>query len=450
MPDTGSPTADLARFVTIAEVPEPVLAAGAAALVDTLGVAIAARDEDVVRHARAWVAELQAAPVARIWGTECASAPSEAAFVNGIAAHALDFDDGMEGLHGHPSATLMPVALAVGEAVGSSGREVLAAYAIGIEVASAVGRVLGYGHYLKGWHKTSTVGVFAAATAAARLQGLDAQATCHAWGLAAAQMSGLLASFGTMAKSFQAGHAARCGVLAAGLARRGVTANARILDPGSGLLAAYAGSDGLALPAPGAHWALLSPGLSFKRWPCCYTSHRPLAGLLALMERHALHPAAVERVEVGFLPGADVALVSRAPQTGLEALVSLEYPLAAALLDGRVDRLAFTDAMVQRPEAQAAMRRILRRTRPSDRQHSWREGDVELVVVTREATYAERIVAIPGTAEAPMTPAETEAKFLACVVPALGDAAAAGLLTAARGAARLSCIRDLTALAVAT
>lgn len=404
------------------------------------------------RYVRDWVAELRAAPAARVWGTALASAPSEAAFANATAAHALDFDDGMEGLHGHPSATAMPVALAMGEAVGASGLQVLTAYALGIEVASIVGRALGYAHYLKGWHKTSTVGVFSAATVAARLQGLDAQATAHAWGLAAAQMSGLLASFGTMAKSFQAGHAARCGIVAAGLARRGFTAHARILDAQGGLFTTYGATDGTPVSqltrALGTEWALLSPRLSFKRWPCCYTSHRPLAGLFALMARHALEPETIERIEVGFLPGSDVALVSRAPRTGLEALVSVEYVLAAALLDRRIDRASFTDAMVARPAVQALMRKVARHYQPSSGQHSWREGAVELSVATRRAQFSERILAVPGTPQAPMSGDEMQAKFLGCASPVLGEPGATALLAAARNAAELPCIRELTALAV--
>lgn len=141
-------TGALASFVTgtrAAELPGAVLDAARAALTDTLGVALAGRSEPAAHIAARWVEDLGARAQATCWGRNLATSPSEAAFANGVAAHALDFDDSHPSLRGHPSATLVPTALAVGEVAHASGADVLAAYALGLEVAGKLSRGLGHG-----------------------------------------------------------------------------------------------------------------------------------------------------------------------------------------------------------------------------------------------------------------------------------------------------------------
>ena len=226
-------TRQLASFVAdtrIRDIPPDALRRARDALIDTLGVGLAGSREPGAKIARQYAQELGARPQASVWGTPLATSPAEAAFANGISAHALDFDDSMPTLRGHPSAPLIAAALAVGEVTGASGRSVLAAYVLGIEIGGKLGRVLGTGHYMRGWHTTSTVGTFTATAIAARLWRLDAGALQRAWGIAASQVSGLVRNFGTMTKPFHAGRAARCGVLSAWLANRGQTADNAIFD----------------------------------------------------------------------------------------------------------------------------------------------------------------------------------------------------------------------------
>ena len=169
---------------------------------------------------------------------------AEAAFANAISAHALDFDDTHPSGRGHMSVCLVPTLLALGEELGSSGRDLLAAYVIGLEIAGAFGRAFGPGHLHKGWHPTATVGTLAATAAAARLSGLDVEQVKRAWGNAASQMGGLARNFGTMTKPFHAGHAARTGYISAWMAYKGLTANTAIFDDKGGVLDTFSGGDG--------------------------------------------------------------------------------------------------------------------------------------------------------------------------------------------------------------
>jgi 2-methylcitrate dehydratase PrpD len=418
-------TARLADFVTKTDaIPVDVLDAAKVALADTLAVGVAGSAEEPSTIARGWLAELGGRPQATVWGHQSSAPAADAAFVNGVAGHALDFDDSLPTLRGHPSTTMVPVALAVAEAVGASGRAVLSAYAIGLEVGAKLAQALGNGHYLRGWHNTATVGVFSATTVAARLTGLDALQLRHAWGLAASQSAGLVRNFGTMTKPFHAGHAARCAVTAAWLARHGFTADPDIFDGKGSFLAAYAGDDarplaplldGLASP-----WEALAPGVNYKRWPCCYCNHRAIGGLLEMLAEHEVRPDDVDSITIGFPPGADEALIHDDPQTGLEGKFSIQYSVAATVLDRCVTMDSFTDAMVQRPAARELMRKVRRARVPDSKIYSGTLGYTDIEIVTRRGKFARRIDRAPGSAAWPMTPSDHEEKFVDCAARVLG------------------------------
>src|SRR6185295_8607308 len=207
------------------------------------GVALVGSLDEVGEITLAYVAGLGARREATLWATHAGTSMAEAAFVNGVFGHALDFDDVQASVHGHPSTTMIPAAIAVGEAVNASGKDVLAAYALGLEVSGKLGIAFGSGHYQRGWHATATTGVFGTAAVAARLLKLDVTQLRNALGLAASQAAGLLRNFGTMTKPFHAGHAARCGVQSALLARAGFTADTSIFDGKDGFLRVYGDGD---------------------------------------------------------------------------------------------------------------------------------------------------------------------------------------------------------------
>jgi 2-methylcitrate dehydratase PrpD len=448
-------TARLADFVTKTEaIPAEVLEAATVALADTLAVGVAGSAEEPAAIARAWLAELGGRSHATVWGHDIGASAAEAAFANGVAGHALDFDDSLPTLRGHPSTTMVPVALAVAETNGASGRAVLAAYAVGLEVGAKLAQALGNGHYLRGWHNTATVGVFAATAVAARLSGLDALELRHAWGLAASQAAGLVRNFGTMTKPFHAGHAARCAVTAVWLAHHGFTADPDIFDGKGSFLAAYAGDDGKPLASLldglANPWEALAPGVNYKRWPCCYCNHRAIGGLLEMLSENQVRPDEVEAITIGFPPGADEALIHDDPQTGLEGKFSIQYSVAATVLDRRVTMDSFTDAMVQRPAARELMRKVRRARVPDSKIYSGTLGYTDVEIVTPRGKFARRIDRAPGSAAWPMTANDHEEKFVDCASRVLGRDAAQALYRLACRVDELPDVRKLVRATVPT
>lgn len=443
-------TERLARFVVetkASDIPEAIVTGARDALIDTVGVALAGTLEPAAGIAASWIRDLGAKPQATFWGSELATSPAEAAFANGVCAHALDFDDSHPSLRGHPDATMVPAALAVGEVAHVPGEEVLAACVLGLEIAGKLGRALGHGHYLRGWHTTSTIGALSCTAAAARLWGLDVIGLQRAWGLAASQMSGLVRNFGTMAKPFHAGHAARCGVLSAWMARHGFTADSAIFDGKGNALDTYRGEDGKRLSdlvgRLGQPWEMADPGVYVKRWPCCYSNHRAVGGLLTLIERHGLNADEVAEIAVGFLPGTDTALVSRDPGTGLEGKFSVEYALAATLLDRSLTLETFTDAMVQRPRVRELMRRVRRYSIADDRLYSGISGYTDVAVQTPRGRFELRVDRVPGSPAWPMTEEDRVGKFMDCAARVLGAVDAGHLLDLCRRCRALPDIREL-------
>src|SRR5262245_33828786 len=444
-------TQRLAEFVIdtrTSDVPSNVMDAARDALIDTLGVALVGSLDEVGEITLRYVSGLGARAEAAIWGTHVATSMAEAAFVNGVFGHALDFDDVHASVHGHPSTTMIPAALAAGEAAGASGKDVLAAYAVGLEVAGKLGVAFGNGHYQRGWHATATTGVFASAAVAARLLKLSVMQLRNALGLAASQAAGLLRNFGTMTKPFHAGHAARCGVQSALLARSGFTADISILDGKDGFIRTYGEKDAQPLEPLlarlGQPWEAVSPGISFKRWPCCYCNHRPIGILLEMIKKHDIRAADVQAIEIGFPPGTDTALIHTNPLTGLEGKFSIEYAAAATVLDsGKVGIDTFTDVMVNRPEARALLKKVRRYRIEDDKMYSGAIGYNDVLVRTTRGEFKAREDRAPGSSAWPVSPAERDEKFLDCAGRVLGTTGARRVLDLAVGTASLGNIAEL-------
>jgi len=443
-------TQRLAEFVIdtrTSDVPNDVLNASRDALIDTIGVALVGSLDEVGEITLRYISDLSARREAGIWGSAVATSMAEAAFANGVSGHALDFDDVHASVHGHPSTTLVPAVLAAGEATGASGKDVLAAYAIGLEVGGKLGTAFGNGHYQRGWHSTATTGVFATAAAAARLLGLTVAQLRNALGLAASQASGLLRNFGTMTKPFHAGHAARCGVQSALLAKAGFTADIAILDGKDGFLRTYGEKDAQPLEPLveklGKPWEVVAPGISYKRWPCCYCNHRSIGVLLEMLSQHNIRAADVQAIEIGFPPGTDTPLIHTNPQTGLEAKFSIEYSAAATVLDGKVGIDTYTDVMVNRPEARAMLKKVRRYRIEDAKMYSGAVGYNDVLVRTSRGEFKARENRAPGSPDWPMSTQERNEKFLDCAGRVLGSAGAKRVLDMAINTAALGNIAEL-------
>ncbi len=416
-------TRDVAEWIartSIDDAPAAVVDAAKSAIIDTVAVILAGASEPVTRIVAAAVAEDGASPVADRLGARLRTSMEGAAFVNGVSGHALDYDDVNRSAIGHPSVVILPAALAAAQGVGASGRALLEAYVLGVEVMTKLGRAMGTAHYRAGWHATSTLGTLGAAMAAGKAFRLEPEALEHALAVAVSEASGSRQNFGTMTKPFHPGHAARCGVLAARLARKGMTGDTEILEAPLGYFALFsygeARVDGVR-DALGNPYDVLSPGMNVKRYPCCYATHRAADAILDLVREHELRAGDVETAEVVVPPGGLEAVTRDRPRTGLEGKFSLPYVVAAAILDGRVTLDTFTDEMVQRPEAQTLLRAVRPVEDPSIpvEFNAIEEGYVVVKIRRRAGAVLERRVDYPrGAPQNPLGRDELRAKFRDC------------------------------------
>src|SRR6266702_1936530 len=244
------------------DLPEHALRWARIGILDTVGVTLAGAGEPCARIARAVAAP--SSGTALLFGRAERMKPTDAAFVNGTAAHALDFDDCSNTLGGHPSAPILPALFALADERRASGRDFVTAYVAGFEAQARLARAVNFHHYDKGWHPTATLGVFGACAASSRLLGLDAAQTATALSIAASFSSGLKANFGTMTKPLHVGHAARNGLLAAMLAREGLTAGSEAFQHKQGFFDVYNGAGNFDADAALRDWAdpldIIEPG----------------------------------------------------------------------------------------------------------------------------------------------------------------------------------------------
>jgi 2-methylcitrate dehydratase PrpD len=421
-------TRDIGAWVaaaSLAAMPAEVLERARAAIIDTVGVILAGVDEPVTRIAAGIVAEDGGAPVASQLGNALRTSPGAAALLNGISGHALDYDDVSVSLTGHPSVVVLPAALAAAELAGATGAALLEAYVTGVEVMAKLGMAIGPAHYRAGWHATATMGTLGAAAAAARLLGLDAGRTAQALAIAVSQSSGSRRNFGTMTKPYHAGHAARSGLEAARLAAAGMTADETAIEAPAGLFALLAYGEGrpdAVAASLGRPFDLAAPGLSVKKYPCCFATHRAADAVLDLRAEHGFAADGVEAVTVIVPAGGVAPLIHDRPTTGLEAKFSMQYVVAAALLDGHVGLDAFADAAVRRPRAQAMLPRVAVVEDPSipGGANPIEGGFVDVEIELREAATLTRRVAHPrGSGEDPLRPDELATKFHDCAARVL-------------------------------
>lgn len=434
---TGTPGDALLRFVAATryeDIPKPVLETARLAVLDWWGVTVAGAEESVSRITRDLAGGEGSGP-STVLGTSLRAAPVTAALLNGTAAHALDYDDVHLALPGHVTAPILPGLVALGEARGLPGRQLLTAFVLGVEVVCRVARALAPGHYRGGWHATATLGRLGGAAAAGRLLGFDAARLDEAVGLAAAQLAGIQESFGTMAKPFQVGRAAADAVLAALGAERGLTGRRGLLD-----------QDGWARRlSPDWSPERLGEGLGerhalteiiFKRYPCCFATHAALRGLLAL--EGPLDPHAIERVDLEVCPTTLQVANQREPETGLAGKFSMTYCAAAALLRSHVTEEDFADRAVTEPAVRALAARVHLTPTPGLDETRARVSVRYAGGATREVT-----VDLRAGEDLEATGRDLRGKFRTLVTPRLGERETERLLEAI---GRLDDVEDLAEL----
>jgi 2-methylcitrate dehydratase PrpD len=421
--DTGL-TEAIADFVHKNDVtasPPDVWETARRAVVDTVGVTIAARRDPGFQTLLDAVRPELPSGRATVLATGERTGAASAALLNGAGGHALDFDDVADPIYGHPSVVLVPTLLAVAEADGAGGRDLLEAYVTGFHVACAIAAGIDVrGHYSHGWHSTATIGVLAATAAAARLLRLEPERIRHALGIAASTASGSRQNFGTMTKPLHPGLAARDAVLAVNLARNGFTADPEQLEAPLGYFAMYA--DGV--DAPAVRDALYGPsalhryGLNVKKYACCYNTHRTADAILLLVRDARPDPDQVTAIRLTLEPGGFDPLIHRRPRTGLQGKFSPEYVLAAGIVDGEITLSSFLDEAVRRDATQRLVERVTRHESavPPVGPAEWEFAYSVVEVETRSGEVLRQRVDVPrGDARAPLERADLEAKFRDCV-----------------------------------
>ena len=446
----GDSTALMAEFVAGAAIGPEARDWAAIAFRDTVGVMLAGSHEPAAQMARATADDEGAAGgPCRVLGTAMRTGPQLAAFANGVAAHALDYDDMCFVSLAHPSCALVPALLAVGEQRSAPASLLLDAYVAGFEIECRLGRVMNPRHYhQRGWHCTSSIGTLGAAAAAARVFGLDGARTRHALGIAASSACGLKENLGTMVKPLHAGLAARNGVMAAQLAQRGFAASPHALDGPQGYLAAMDSerrSLDDAVADLGARWEILDTGITVKLYPSCAATHPPLDALLALRQRQGVTAADVDRIEVEVDSMTLRLLIHPSPTTGLEAKFSMPFCAAAALVYGPPDLTMFDVDHIRNPEVQALIPRVTLRANPGfDSAAPLSQARVTM----RLRDGRELVQASDGARGYPgrLTDGELATKFIACAAGPLTAAGAAKAWSALQAIERIANVRDFTAL----
>jgi 2-methylcitrate dehydratase PrpD len=368
----------LATFVARAMPPAAALDRAAAAVRDTVGVTLAGVVEPAARAVQAMAID-EGRGRAVVLGTSARTSASWAAMANGVAAHALDFDDMCFVSLAHPSCALFPAAFAAGERCGASGRALLEAYVIGFEIECRLGKVMNPRHYHeRGWHGTSTIGTVGAAAAAARILGLSEMECRHALGIAASSACGVKENLGSMVKPLHAGMAARNGLVAALLAQRGYEASARALDGPQGFLktmdAEHSDLEAAVIgfgptddrtPETDRQWEILATGITVKLYPSCAATHPTLDLLLDLRARDRFAPEDVDAVEVEVDSMTPRLLIYDRPSTALEGKFSMPYCAAAAIVDGHVGIASFDRERIERIAIQMVLPKITMRVNPA-------------------------------------------------------------------------------------
>jgi 2-methylcitrate dehydratase PrpD len=446
--ETIAPLAALGQFVVDAQTSAAARRVAAQAFLDTVGVILAGVPEDASRIVREVIAD-ENSGVNVVLGTSMFASPSSAAFANGTAAHALDFDDMCFVSLAHPSAPLVPACIAAAESVGASGRALLDAYIVGFEIEARLGRVMNPRHYERGWHCTSTLGTIGAAAASSRLFGLNAGVTAHALAIAASEASGLKENFGTMVKPLHAGLAARNGVLAALLARRGMTASPQALDGTQGFLHAFDSAQaslGEAARDLGSRWEIVETGITVKLYPSCAATHPTLDAILDLRRAEGFSGEDVDRLDVAVDSITPTVLIHDRPTSALEAKFSMPFCAAAAVVFGAVDVATFEEAALADPRLAAVMERVAMRVEPSFDAIGppLTEGRVSIAlrdgrVLCQEAHGAR------GYPDRPASDEQLASKFRGCARRALSDISAERVLELLKRIEALADVRILTA-----
>ncbi|MSQ23506.1 MAG: MmgE/PrpD family protein [Chloroflexi bacterium] len=436
-------TLTLAKFASEFEtdaIPTDVLHASERCFLDYLGVTLAAWEEPTVEIIRSLALDLGGNAQASLLGGGMTSL-TNAALVNGVASHVLDFDDTHDPTILHGTGPVMSAALAVGQWMGVSGRALMAAHSIGFDVAARVALAVHPEHYDQGFHVTGTAGTLGAAAAAGRLLGLDSNQMINALSAAAAQAAGLREMFGSMTKSLHAGKAAANGVLSALLAKRDWVSAAAGLEGVRGYWSVLSQKSDVdrALAGLGTTWELLNDG--FKPYACGVVTHPTIDAVAALARSAALPASEVASIHCWVNPYVLELTGKREPTTGLEGKFSIYHCAAVGYLDGTARLRQFSDDAVGRADV-VALRSLVQ----AEIDPNLPTSAARVTLTARSGqSWTEIVTAATGTPGNPMADSAVREKFLDLAEERLGRLTADQVADEALSTARLPEVRSLIA-----
>jgi 2-methylcitrate dehydratase PrpD len=364
-------TQEIARYVIktrYRDIPDDVVQIARGLVLDGLGVALAGSTDDCSRIIQQQIRYVGGRSESSILGTALLAPAPKAALANGVAGHAMDYDDtqlstskeAVYGLLTHPTTPVLAAALAVGQIEKTTGAELLLAYILGVEVECRIADAINPRHYQSGFHSTATMGGLGAAIAAGKLLRLKEEALLRALGIGASMAAGLRENFGTMTKPLHAGRAAENGVTAALLARDGFTAATNILEAKRGFFNAMAGGydESKIQDRLGSPYFMQNPGISIKPYPSGSLSHPAQDLILDLVKEHELKASDIERIEVGTNSNVPNALIYPMPKTALEGKFSIPFCMAIAVLERKAGIAQFQDRKVRDRKVIDLMKRV--------------------------------------------------------------------------------------------
>ena len=408
-----------------------------------VGCAVGAAKHEAAAAALGAVRMLEPAPQATVLGRKDRVDMASAALVNGITSHTFDFDDTHLKTIIHPAGPVASAVLALAETQGSSGRDVIDALVLGIDVSCRVGNMMYPEHYDRGWHITGSTGMLGAAAACSRLLKLDAHKTQMALGIAASQPVGVREQFGTMTKPFHPGAAARAGLMSALMASHGYTASPKALEAPRGFAQTVSTRN---------DWTQITGELG-QRFEISFNSYKPFACGIVIhpsidacvqLRGQGVRPEQVERIELKVHSLVLELTGKKEPADGLQAKFSVYHGCAAGLSFGCAGEDEFSDEVVNRPDMVALRRKVVATVDNSIDEAS---ADVTAVLTDGRRVHVFVKHAI-GSLENPMTDTLLEGKFHGLSDPILGAAPTARLIGACWKLGDAADIRALVGLAV--
>ena len=423
-PATATIAEELARFMTglsLDAIPAPVVSRAKYLMLDAVGIAFASGRFDFAERSLAAMRGLAGGGDGAVIGFAERLPWRDAALMNGILVHGLDFDDTHLGGVIHPTASLLPTVLAVAARDGASGAAALAAYIGGVEAAARLGAVAKGGFHQVGFHPTGLIGAFAAALAAGKLMGLDAAALATAQGIALSTASGSLEFLedGAWNKRLHPGWAAVAGITAAGLAKGGFVGARRAYEGRFGLYAShlqqrFVPADlALATAGLGADWELMK--VAVKPFPACHFTHACADAAIALARTPGFDLAAVGEIRA-LVPQEVVATVcepaanKRRPANAYDAQFSIPYVVASALRHGRFSLAELGTAAIADEATLALAERVRYEIDPRSGFPEFYSGEVA-ITLRDGRQLRRREQENRGAATRPLSAADIRAKF---------------------------------------